>query len=372
MSYQRILIYHIGSLGDTLVALPAFRAVRGNFPDARITLLTDFQRGKNRVQCHDILEGSGLVDDHILYTYDDSLFGRATRSVRMMALLFSLRGRKFDALVYLLPTSAHNPRLGRDKLYFRLSGIKRIIGMSGFIVEQQEKLGHPAPTVPHVSDQLLARLADSGLTIPSAQYGGRYLNISGAETANARMYLRQQGDDGSRTWIAIGPGSKMPAKVWPKDRFKELVRRLIETHDIWPVIFGGKEDASLGRELTTHWGMGYVAAGVLSVRESLAAMENCALYIGNDTGTLHMAASAGIPCVGIYSARDYPGLWYPYGKGHIVFRNAVPCEGCMKEVCIENKMMCILSIGIDEVFTAATRCIPRDTGHPGHQAVTQK
>jgi len=189
--------------------------------------------------------------------------------------------------------------------------------------------------------------------VPSVVKSGRYLNISEREKESVQKLLRHGGDDGGRLWIAIGPGSKMPAKVWPKDRFINVVQHLIDSHDIWPVVFGGNEDESLGRELLASWGRGYLAAGTLNIRESMAALEKCSLYIGNDTGTLHMAAFMGVRCVGLYSARDYPGAWYPYGDGHVVLRYAVPCEGCKSEVCIENNMACILSIGVDDVYRAA-------------------
>ncbi|GFE58589.1 glycosyltransferase family 9 protein [Geobacter sp. AOG1] len=362
MSYRKILIYHIGSLGDTLVALPAFKAVRDNYPHARITLLTDIQNGEKRVQCEEILRGSDLVDEYIYYLYDRSFLGKALRSIRMIELLVLLRRQRFDALMYLFPSGANNPRLKRDRLFFKSAGIKNIFGMSGFVMKQQSVLSHPLPMVTHVSDQLLARLADSGLVVPASGESGRYLNISASERAAVDRFAKNEPADGGRTWIAIGPGSKMPAKVWPKERFKELVQRLIDTHDVWPVVFGGPEDAAIGQELISQWGRGYVAAGNLGVREALAALERCALYIGNDTGTLHMAVSVGVKCIGLYSARDYPGLWYPYGPGHTVFRYSLPCEGCMKEICIDNKMACILSIGVDEVYEAAVGYFPARKG----------
>ena len=72
----------------------------------------------------------------------------------------------------------------------------------------------------------------------------------------------------------------------------------------------------------------------------IAALERCAFYLGNDTGTMHMAVAAGIPCVAVFSSRDFPGNWYPYGNGHVVFRTPIKCEGCFLEKCIENEMRC--------------------------------
>jgi heptosyltransferase-3 len=95
----------------------------------------------------------------------------------------------------------------------------------------------------------------------------------------------------------------------------------------------------------------------LNVREGIAALQKCALFLGNDTGTMHMAVAAGIPCVAIFSSRDYPGNWYPYGNNHIVFRTPIDCEGCMLERCIERKMECILSIDEDQVYAAAQKML---------------
>ena len=87
--------------------------------------------------------------------------------------------------------------------------------------------------------------------------------------------------------------------------------------------------------LSDRWGSGYNAAGALGIRSSLAAMKHCELFIGNDTGTMHMAAAVGLPCVAIFSSRERPGLWYPPGEGHRVFRSAIECEGCGLVECLE-------------------------------------
>ena len=70
-----------------------------------------------------------------------------------------------------------------------------------------------------------------------------------------------------------------------------------------------------------------------------------------------MAAAAGTKCVGIYSSRNYPGEWDPYGDRHTVLRALVECEGCMLERCVENKMNCIMSISVDQVYNACEKIL---------------
>ncbi len=80
-------------------------------------------------------------------------------------------------------------------------------------------------------------------------------------------------------------------------------------------------------------------------------MRHCTFFLGNDTGSMHMAVAAGLKCVAVFSSRSAPGAWYPYGPGHIVLRKFVPCEGCQLVECVENRMQCILAITVDEVLS---------------------
>lgn len=334
---MRILIFHIGSLGDTLVSVPALHVIRNHFPEVRLTLLSDNQAGKNYVSPQDILEGSGLVDDYLFYPVDKSLAGKFLRPLRMICLLMALRAKRFDALIYLIRTKGREPRISRDIRFFRLAGIKKFIGTEGFVTFPNKNSGRPLPPVPQVGDQYLIRLAASGITVPPSGQGCTDLNIGESEEAAVKEWLSKLSNDGGRRWVGIGIGGKQPVNIWPLERYENVGKRLIKFFNLWPVIFGGSENQSAGDALITRWGRGYVAAGTLNVRQSIAALQRCILFVGNDTGTMHMAAAAGTKCVGIYSSRNYPGEWDPYGNGHIVLQTPVECEGCMLETCVEKK-----------------------------------
>src|SRR5262249_38222838 len=97
------------------------------------------------------------------------------------------------------------------------------------------------------------------------------------------------------------------------------------------------------------WGRGYNAAGALSVRASSMALRNCVLYLGNDTGTMHLAAAAGTPCVALFSARDWPRAWDPHRVPSPGFRTTVVCEGCYLVECVERANECLTRITVEEV-----------------------
>lgn len=135
--------------------------------------------------------------------------------------------------------------------------------------------------------------------------------------------------------------------------------------DVWPVVFGGPEDSSVAEKLIKSWNCGYNAAGALDVRSAAFALKRCALYLGNDTGTMHLAAAVGVPCVAIFSARERPGMWYPHGNNNRVFRSRIECEGCGLSVCVKRKNECLKQISTAEVRAAVAQLWKLDSQREG-------
>ena len=323
-SIRRILVFRIGQLGDTIVALPAMWLVRKHFPNARLTLLCDRHPGKTRVVASDLLRGSGIFDDYLSYPVSES--GQLLRRGRMAALLAAIRRARFDTLVYLAPTNRKPEQITRDRRFFQMAGIRNFIGMHDFEPLESKQPGRSMKMMPRESELLLRRLAASGLRVEPEDKLRMDLGLGPEDDAQLLAWMAQLPSDGERVWVAVGPGSKMPAKRWPLRRFQEVVVDLISGFDIWPVVFGGAEDRVIGDWLLEKWGRGYNAAGALDLRASAAALKRCAFFLGNDTGTMHMAAAVGLPCVAIFSSRERPGLWFPFGEGHRVFRSEIECE----------------------------------------------
>jgi heptosyltransferase III len=349
-SRPRILVYRTGQIGDTLIALPAMWAIRQHFPSAYLCLLTGKHRKSNFLLATEVLPREGLFDDILTYPTD---LGGVGLSAIPKALL-KIRRHHFDTLVYLAPRIRTPKQVNRDLAFFRLAGIRHFIGHEGIEPLPVRLEGNQLETVEHETDHLLERLAVSGIPIPSPEHRTIQLQLSESEHKHANTWLAAHVGQhlGQVPIVAFGPGSKFLSKMWPEERFLELGKLLIDRLGIYPIIFGGPEDREVGQRLISQWGIGLNAAGKLSVRQSAAAMMQCALYIGNDTGTMHLAAAGGVPCVAIFSAIDWPGRWYPYGSGHTILRNAVPCEGCQLEVCSEHDLICLRQIEVKDVLAA--------------------
>jgi ADP-heptose:LPS heptosyltransferase len=293
-----------------------------------------------------VLPNKGLFNEYIDYSANKNRTGSA------LLMISLLRRAKYDTLAYLYPQGRSRWQVWRDIMFFHFAGINSFIGTHGLEILARSSFEGPLPTVQHESDHLLQCLALSGIPIPSPGCGNMDLGITEAETTEVDDWLKMYVHlDKMGLLVGVGPGSKMPAKVWPEERFLAVGHFLIKEFGMVPIVFGGKEERALGDRLITAWGNGVNAAGELNVRQAAAALARCQLYVGNDTGTMHLAAAVNTPCIGIFSAHNWPGKWYPYGNSHIVLRESVPCEGCILKVCNRN-MECLKKISVESVFSA--------------------
>jgi lipopolysaccharide heptosyltransferase III len=351
---QRILFYRIGQIGDTVNALPAVWAIRRQFPRAFITLLNDQHGHSNYTLALRTLPEKGLFDDFIFYNAHKD----GTPFWNLLRLIPQIRQGQFDTLVYLAPRFRTRRQVWRDLAFFRLTGIKRFIGHKGTLTLSTFKANKPWPYLDKEPDHLLSRLAFSGIPVPAPGQGCMDLLLTQEEKDTARDWLLDHIElDKYQILIGVGVGGKCATQIWPRERFARLGRRIIEKIGGVPIVFGGPEDRYFGESLIKEWGAGANAAGELNVRQAAAALSFCRLYVGNDTGTMHLAAAVGTQCIAIFSARNFPGEWHPYGPNHIVLKANVACEACKLSECLKYDLACLKLISVGDVINACERAL---------------
>ena len=354
---NKILIFRIGHLGDTLVALPAFWAVRRAFPNAHISLLSNADlKNPHYISPQSVLPQSGLFDDFI--TYPTNL-GAVATNIGRVKLIFEIRRQKFDAVIYLMPRVRTRQQIERDIKFFKLCKIPKVLG-ANYLSDNTLTLETPRPTPRVISESqfLIDTLGHEGLNIDENAANIHDLGLSDEEYTAADSWFKTviRPSDRVRPMIAIAPGSKWQSKIWPEDRYADVLSQLIKEHNVLPIIFGGPEDREKGDRLIAGWETGINSAGQLSVRQSAALLERCALYVGNDTGTMHLAAAVNVPCVAIFAAIDWIGRWEPFGAKNTVFRKTVECEGCQTADCF-NAHKCLDLVSTSEVIDACTNIL---------------
>ena len=343
---RRILVFRIGHLGDTIVALPAFWTLRKTFPNAKLTLLSNEDpENPHYISPRNVLPEKGLFDSYLSYP------NRLANPLSALKLAGQIRLGRFDAVFYLMPRGRSPKQIVRDKKFFRLAGIDRQYCFSFAAANHLPvQVTRPLPNVTSEAQYLIDSLASESVAFEGGPPKNLMALTEGERVAADRWFAKSVRISSDR-FVAIGPKSKWTSKTWDEDRFAKVTNRLIGECGVFPIVFGGKEDRSAGDWLIEQWGIGANAAGELDVRTAAAALSRCSVYLGNDTGTMHLAASVGTPCVALFSAVDWPGRWHPIGTGHKIFRRRVECEGCGLSVSAHGNK-CLRLIEPEEVLEA--------------------
>ncbi|HTX39316.1 MAG TPA: glycosyltransferase family 9 protein [Bryobacteraceae bacterium] len=349
-SVRKVLIYRIGSLGDTVVALPSFHLIARSFPRAERWMLTNFPVHAKAPASASVLGESGLVHGYMRYTV-------GTRNpTELLRLSWRIRRFNPDVLVYLTPARGEQA-VRRDALFFQFSGVRRIVGLPEG--ELASSRFDPATGLWEREAARLLRCIDSLGMMDLSDLASWDLRLTNAETRRADRMLAPVG---GAPLIACGPGTKMQAKEWGRERWRELLAKLsreLPGHAL--VLVGAKEDAEVSEYAAGSWKGSVVnLCGQLTPRESAAVLRCAKLFLGADSGPMHLAAAYGVSCVIPFAALDLPGRWYPIGVQHRSIYHQVECAGCRLTTCIEKKKVCIESITVGEVFQAAMQVICRE------------
>ena len=327
---DNVLIFRIGSLGDTLVALPAFHLLRAQFQKSRITLLTNspVDGGIKAAPSHQILMGTGLIDNYIEYPH-----GRFSGSA-LLHTIGKIRQLDRTTLIYLMPNRSFTQRL-RDAFFFSLAGVWRIRGL-----------------IPKGDSNLHQKIVGRYYFESEASRLLRSIGFDSEQLSQPLFSLELQKDERDiaskilaklkNPFIALSVGTKVPVNDWGSDRWAELMQKLYNVaHDQYALVFIGSQDEyERCQSIAMNWSCDVLnLCGSLNPRQSAAVLEKATLFVGHDSGPMHLASSVGIPCVSIFAARNKPGVWFPFGNEDNVFYNDVPCSNCKLSVCTEQKMM---------------------------------
>ncbi len=291
----RIVIRSSNWLGDAVMSNPAVRAIKHGRPDAHVTIVTP-------AKIADFWRTVVEVDDIIPIEPRDTVFAVAKK----------LRDR-FDAAV-VFPNSL------RSALEAWLARIPRRVGYPGhrrrWLLNQifREKKAKQAKRPRHQVHHYLAL----------AEFIGA--DISGALVAPIDTRKSTIGNPR----IGLVPGAEYgPAKRWLPERFAEVMRAIPAE---W-VMFGVAKDREIADAILAQAGVACAdLVGKTTLAELIERLRECDLVLTNDTGTMHLAASLGVPVVAIFGSTE-PELTGPLGDQHTILRKHVECSPCFLRDC---------------------------------------
>jgi heptosyltransferase-3 len=333
----RVLIHRMGSLGDTVVALPCFHLIRAAFPDSELRVLTNAPVANRAPQLFSVLEGSGLIDGY--FEYPASL--RDWR--RLWRLARHIRAWRPDTAVYLVRRLRKRDVL-RDAAFLWMCGIRKFVGLplkNDLILSRRRTDG----LFEREAERLVRCLAPLGTADIHASANWD-LGLTEDELAVPRRMIADW--SGTQSYIALCIGTKQAVNDWGASNWSTLVARLLDSYPHRLVFVGAQDDYVLSEAIAhTCPGRCVNLCGRLSVRESAAVIAAAVLFVGNDSGPMHLAAAAGTPLVAVFSKLNPPGIWFPSGERVRVLYPYAPG-------------MTIYSIAPSDVATAIERLLTVD------------
>ncbi len=338
---RKILVVRIDGLGDVVMSTPAFVSLRKMFPDAHITLLAaSWSKG--------LVEPMPYFDEIRYFDAPWMVKGRPEKKESFLKTVGSLRREKFDLALDFRGDFRNNILMYLTGAGHRLGF--NITGCDFLLTGVVPCGGDHHPTSMCVS---MTRYLDPG--VPKKQRLSLWTTARDRDYATA-LLMREAPEclNGSSLLVVIHPGAKWRGRHWVAGRYAEIADRLVDIYGATVVLSGGPADAELAREIVRLMKRGaVVTAGRTSLGQFLALLERSAVFIGVDSGPMHMATAMGARVVALFGPAR-PEAVGPYGDEHLVVtrQDEFPCSPCAQTVCEKGIENCMMAITTDDVWAA--------------------
>ena len=301
---RNILVIDFGQLGDVVLSLPALRAIRARFPNAKITVALGKPSGE-------IVRLSGYADDLLEVDRVGLRDGPKLVSIgRIFKFVAQVRKQKYDFVIDLHSLSETNllgflsgaPR----RLYARRPG--RSIDVLANFEPRPQREGRTS----HAVDRYLDVIKPLGIENPPRTPVLR--TAAFADTAVETLLKKEKANTGTLL-VGIFPGAGNASRRWPIEHFAEIADHLIRNQQVRIVVFAGPEERAFVPQMRSIFPKNTIFLDKLTIPQLVSAQARMTLLISNDTGPVHIAAAVGTPVVVIMDRPDSHSFT-PIGDQH--------------------------------------------------------
>jgi heptosyltransferase II len=335
---RRILVLEYWNLGDIVMESPFLQNLRIHYPNAHIVLLTS-------PKCVPLVADQGLVDELIVVRVPWAQHYSRWRKYNPFSLLWIellrtlsiLRAQHFD-LAFVGRADL------RENFMLWYSGVTRRVGYAfgggGFLLTDAVT---PDLERPHFSSRWLRLLEHLGHPILTRQ---PHLRLKEEERDWAEQYLAERGMKDGECIVAFHPGARSSIRQWGEENFAAVAQRLraeFPVKILWFQDPGQPLDAGEQDQIVRL---------SLPLRQFMAVLSRCRMFICNDSGPMHIATALDVPVVGVFGPTE-PAWFGPLGeRHHVVIRPEFWCRPCF-DYCQFDQPYCLRTISVDSVFNAA-------------------
>lgn len=330
--YNNILIVKLSAIGDVIHALPVAHALKECYPKSRITWIVE-------KPAYDLLTNNPDIDEIIIF--DKPKFKSLSGFISHAPDLISrLRKAEFDLAIDL-------QGLFKSGMISFLSGAKtRLVyenTREGSQLFSKRIIG--AHSKGHVVDRYLDVARSLGCQVDETAFN---IVISPDQQVLTRRIAAQAGFDMNFSYVVLALGANWPNKIWPFEHFAKL-SDLLYNNNIIPVIIGGPGEQIIAQKIVAMSKIPPIdLTGKTTLKQLAYVIQQAAVFVGGDTGPMHLSVAVGTPTVALMGPTDIVRNG-PYGQEHIPIVVPHDCAGCWQRSC-PKKWDCLHAITVEQVY----------------------
>ncbi len=334
---RRLLIVRLRNLGDCILSTPVVRALKQWNPSLKISLLVESRfagvyHGNPHIDHLEILPRSGSALERLRQRWHCAV---------------GLRKGQFDC--------TWNLHGGSTSLYFTLASRSSVrIGYAHY--RQSSRYTHLAPSAAliwgkspiHTVENQLAPLKWLGI-VQQTEGLNPEVFLSAESTQAVDRFLREHiGHD--QPFVLVQPTATLRTKQWPEERFSRLIQKIQREENRKVVLSVGPGEAETARKVLAAGGLDLPVFQGKNLEELKSVLHRAELFIGNDSGPMHLAAALKKPVLAIFTSSHFEA-WHPWGTPFLSCRSSLPCVPCPGYRCYEyENARCVDNISVDQVW----------------------
>ncbi len=341
---NRFLIIRFGSIGNTLVSIPAVRAIKRQIKDSSITMIVS-------PGIDELISGIKWIDDILVY----DMHGEHKSLKGYLSFIHNLRSRRFDTAIMF-------KRFLRSELIGLLSGAKRRIG---FVTDNRRSYlltdGADYIEGDNIIGLNMKLVAPLGITDNDLSLE---LGIDNNSISQADQIIDKIKTTDHKSYAVIHPGGRtIKGEGLPVESYSRLIYMLEKMHRIPSIVIGDTSENEIIDKIISLSGTQFtLKASGLPLRQIAYIIKQAEVFIGNDSGPCHIADAVKTPGVIIYppmlGLETHLQKWKPLGGHYVAIIPPKSCGACSKYPCDQNsRIACMRNIDIEAIVNYAVTLI---------------
>lgn len=340
-----ILIIRLSAIGDVIHSLPVAEAVRKSYPEARISWIVE-------KKAYPLVELNPYLDEVILFPkfkWKEEFKANKISTIKSVMRYFrSIRNNyNFDFALDL-----HG--LFKSSFTAYLSGAQKRFGpedgreLSTLFYQKKLPIYQEKR---HQVDRNLHLAKQFGADVSKVDFG---LEINEDITYSMKKLINEFSFSLKEDIIVINPITTWQSKDWPIMKYAELTKKIVENKKAQVIFTGAPEDRKEIKkilEVNEKKENIFNLAGKTDLKQLAALYKKSMLFIGGDTGPMHLAAAVDVPVIALMGPTS-PKTHGPYGEGNIVIQPKLDCINCWENECPRQRHYCMEEIKVDMVLKA--------------------